>query len=1120
MNQKTNLQNPGPAKRITGKKPFNTFFATMKFVTILSVCISTFANAKSFSQTIRLNLKAAQVTAVLKAIEKQSDYTFFYKTEDLKWLKRIDVNINENTIDNALQKVLKDLPLEYNIEGKTIALNKKSDNITLIKPLAIKGLSAEEIISGTVKDANGQAIPGVSIKVNGTNRVTSTNGAGNFTIEAKIGDVLTITSIGFTTQQITITGASLGNITLIEDPTNLDELVVVGYSTQKKESLTGALSTISAEKLKNVTSPNVQNLLAGKAPGLFVAPGSGKPGTAGAVIIRGQATLSGTTSPLWVIDGVIIGSNPGDLNPEDIENVTVLKDAASTAIYGSQGANGVVIVTTKRAKSGQMSIDVSSKAGFTTLTNGNLEVMNGAELYDYFASFANASTIKFPRWNPELRNSNFDWWDLATKTGFNQNHNVTLQGGSEKLQSLLSVGFYDETGAIKGYDYERYNFRLNTVYKPFKWLTFKPSLVGARRGVTDNQYSVTSMYSNLPWDSPYDANGNIVPNRSSTWVNSVGTNYLYDLQWNHSANTNYEFMGNFDFDIQITKNLTFASVNNYRYNNYSASGYQDPRSDAGLSTNGRITEYRSEYTRRYTNQILRYNNTWGKHSLSALGGYEFNDYRSKTLDVYGTGLIPGFEVLDVVSTPERTKGGINEWAVQSLLFNSNYSYDGKYLAQVSLRRDGASNFGKKYGNFFSVSGGWNINREEWFKANYFSTLKLRASYGTVGNRPSALYPQYDLYAVNPAASYNGIPGLLIDQIGNKNLTWEQTYTTGIGLDVAAFDNRARLTVDYYIKNTDNILYNVPISGLSGVTRIWQNVGKMKNKGIEISVGGDIIRNDDFVWSLDANLSHNINKLTDIYKTRNVDGTYTAKPIIIGDGLGIAGSASRILQIGLPVDTYYMPEWAGVNVDNGLPMWYKVTRDANGNETERITTSNYAQATQEKLGKASPDLFGGITTYLRWKKLDFNAVFGYSIGGKVYNYSRQEYDSDGTYTDRNQMKLQDGWSRWQKPGDVATHPVARYDNQDKGNSMSSRYLESNDFFRMRSLAFGYNFDLKKYKVKNLRVFVSGENLFVITKYSGVDPEIPVNESDGNILFSTGPSVYPMTRKFILGLNVSF
>jgi len=1065
-------QNHLPLKRMPQKWPLSAFFVTMKLGVICSIGISTVANAASFNPAISAKPESARIHKVLKEIEKQSEYTLLSKKGIL----------SNSTIVN--------------------------DEV-----------SVKATVTGTIKDAKGSPIPGASVKVQGTNRTVSTNAEGYFSIEANVGDILIVSSISYTTREVTVTGVAMGNISLTESVETLDELVVVGYTVQKKESLTGALSTIKGSELKSVTSPNVQNMLAGKAPGLFVAPGSGQPGSVGAVVIRGQATLNGTTSPLWVIDGVIVGSSPGDLNPDDIEGLTVLKDAASTAIYGSQGANGVVIVTTKRAKAGQMIIDVSSKAGISTLTNGNLKVMDGAQLYDSFAAFENAGTISFPRWNSDLRNSNFDWWDLATQQGFNQNHNISLQGGTEKLQSFMSMGYYKESGAVKGYDFDRYNFRLNTVYKPYSWLTIKPTLVGARRGITDRQYSVTSMYSNLPWDSPFDADGNLVPHRSSDWVNSVSTNYLYDLQWNHSANNNYEFMGNFDFDINITKHLTFASVNNYRFNTYAASGYTDPRSNSGISVNGRITEYRSEYTRRYTNQILRYANNWGKHSLSALAGYEFNDYRSKSLDVYGTGLLPGFEVLDIVSKPERTKGGISEWAVQSLLFNSNYAYDGKYLAQLSLRRDGASNFGKKYGNFFSLSAGWNINRESWFKADYINLLKLRAAYGTVGNRPSSLYPQYSLYAVNPAAGYNGIPGLLISQIGNQNLTWEETYTSGVGVDLAAFNNRLRLNLDYYIKNTDNILYNVPISGLTGVTSIWQNVGKMRNQGIEIALGGDLIRKDNFTWSLDVNVGTNVNKLTDIYKTRNADGTYSAKPIIRGDNSNIAGSASRILEVGLPIDTYYMREWAGVDPANGLPLWYKVTRDANGNETARTTTSKYAEATQEKLDKASPDLFGGITTSLAWKKFDLNAVFGYSIGGKIYNYSRQEYDADGTYTDRNQMQLMDGWNRWQKPGDVATHPRARYGNQDLGNSASSRYLESSDFFRMRSLALGYNFDLKKYNVRNLRVFLSGENLFVITKYSGVDPEIPVTNGE-TILFSAGPAVYPMTRKFILGLNVSF
>ncbi|WP_205600173.1 MULTISPECIES: SusC/RagA family TonB-linked outer membrane protein [Sphingobacterium] len=988
------------------------------------------------------------------------------------------------------------------------------------QPINVSVKEGQQKITGKITSSLGP-VSGATITVKENSALTtSSDQNGNFSVAATIGQTLVISAVGYETVEKKVAGGVV-SVVLVESSEALEEVVIVGYGTQqKKESLTGALQTVSGEKLRDVTTPAVENMLNGKAAGVYVSPGGGKPGARGAVVIRGQATLSGTSSPLWVIDGVIVGSNPGDINPDDIASMTILKDAASTSIYGSQGANGVVVVTTKRPTAREATINFSSKLGFNNLHNGNMEMMNGAELYDYYKSFANPEKIDFPRWNEELRNSNFDWWKLATKTGFVQNHNVSLQGGTEKLQSLLSLGYYDEVGAVKGYGYDRYNVRINTVYKPFDWLTIKPSIVGARRAVEDRQYSTGAMYSNLPWDSPFDQDGNLVPHRYGGWVNSQNTNYLYDLQWNHSANTNYELMGNLDFEIKLTDWLTFSSINNYRYNSYGASEYTDPRSNSGLNVNGRIKDYRTEYARRYTTQILRANKTWGKHAVNGIVAYEFNDYWAKVLDVYGTGFIPGFQVLDVVSKPERTRGSINEWATQSYLSNANYAYDDRYLAQVSFRRDEASNFGKKFGNFYSISGGWNIHRESWFNAPWVNNLKLRAAYGTVGNRPSALYPQYSLYSVALSAGYNGLPGMLINQIGNEGLTWEETAITGFGVDAAFWDNRLRVNLDLYDKNTDNILYRVPISTVTGVRNVWKNIGEMNNRGFEVTVGGDIIRKKDWFWSLDINLGHNKNKLTGLYQTRQADGSYAFKHIIIGDDTNIAGSASRVLDIGLPVDTYYLKEWAGVNVENGAPMWYIVDRDGNGNEIGRKTTSNYAAATMEKLGKASADIFGGINTFLSYKQFDLAAVFGYSLGGKIYNYSRQEYDADGTYTDRNQMKLQDGWSRWEKPGDIATHPVARYENNMNGNKVSSRYLEDSDFLRLRSMTLGYNFNLERYKVKNLRVFFSGENIFTWTNYSGVDPEIPVKEDDGKILSSAGPSVYPTVRKFMFGVNVTF
>lgn len=974
-------------------------------------------------------------------------------------------------------------------------------------------------IKGTIIDSKtGEPVIGASVKVKGTKLAAVTDLNGEFELNTHANATLQISYVGF--KETEVKASNDMKISLEEDTESLEEVVVVGYGTQKKESLTGAMANIKGEKLKDITSATVENMLNGKVSGVYVAPGSGRPGSTGAIIIRGQTSINGATAPLWVVDGVIVGNSAGDLNPDDIETMTVLKDAASTAIYGSEGANGVVVVTTKQAKHEKMSISLSAKAGLSTLNRGNLEMMDGAEFYDYYKSFQNVESVNFPRWNEDLRNSNFDWFKLAKKTGSTQDYNLTLNGGSENIQSMFTLGYFKEEGAVKGYDMNRYSTRIKVVYKPYEWLTIKPNISGSRTNDKDKQYSVGAMYSMMPWDSPYDENGNLVPNYYAGWVNSKATNYLNDLAaGDYSTSTTYDLSGGLDFDIKITPWLTFSSVNNYSYYNSQTHGYYDPKSSSGEGVNGRTTEYNYVSTRRYTNQLLRFKKSWGKHNVNALLAYEFNDYEMKYTDVYATGFISGFEDFMTAAKPEMANGYRTAWAKQSYFTQWRYDYDSRYYGELSLRRDGRSNFGSnnRYGNFFSVSGAWNINNESWFKADWVDQLKLRAAFGSVGNVPTSLYPSYSLYSVG--ATYNENPGALISQIGNKDLTWEKTYTTGVGVDASFWQNRLHATLDFYIKNTSNILYQVPVTGLVGVTSIWKNIGKMRNTGIEFTVGGDIIRTKDLTWNVTANISHNSNELRDLYKQRDANGNYVVKPVLISDGTSIAGTAQRILEIGEPVDTYYMKEWAGVNPEDGKPQWYM--DDANGN---KVVTDSYSKASYYKCGKASPDVYGSFSTSLFYKNFDLQANFGYSLGGQIYSYYRQEFDSDGAYAgDRNQMKLQKGWSRWEKPGDIATHPRAMYNNQDKGNLASSRYLESSDYLKLRSLTLGYNFDLKKYGIQTLRLSVSGENLFTITDYSGVDPELPAGTNDKGVLSVTntgGISVYPAVRKFMLGVNLTF
>lgn len=1076
----------------------------MFVVGFLLTTIMSYANNLAYAQnqTFTFHLKNVSIKTVLQTIEKQSEFIFMYRSDLLDTSKKVSVDADKKSVSQILDQILEGTAVTYEINDRQIVLKK-----TEIINNQSSGPQQSKRIYGVVKDEAGETVIGANVWVKGTTTGVVTDIDGRYQITLNDPKAILVFSyLGMKTQEVVVGNKLEINIVLAPDAEQLDEVVVVGYGVQKKESLTGSMQVVKQDKLLDATTSSVENLLSSKAPGVYVNSGSGQPGSTGKIVIRGKATVNGGTDPLWVIDGVLVGNSAGNLNPADVESISVLKDAASTAIYGSMGANGVIVVTTKKGKTGEKRVDLSVKTGVSILRTGGFSVMNGAELYDYYKSFENQESIQFPQYTEDLRNKNFDWWDCATQTGFVQDYNVSMSGGSEKIKTYVSLGVYDENGAVKGFDLTRYNFRFNVDYQVNDWLKIKPSVWGARRDVMDKQHSVSAMYCNLPWDSPYDENGELIQESQPTeWVSPKMGNYLYDLQWNYSKSTAYEFMGNFDFDIKITDWLTFSSVNNYKFGSNKQKAYSDPRSSAGKADSGLLQDSKNDYYRLYTNHLLRFNKMFGAHSINALLAYEFNSYTYDSTSQTAAGFPSGFIVADVATTPKAVSGDIQEWAVQSYFFNGNYAYDNKYLAQFSIRSDGASNFGAnaRYGTFFSISGGWVVSREEFFKVDWINHLKLRASYGSVGARPSSLYPQYALYSIG--GGYNSVPGAMMNQIGNDDLTWEKTYTLGFGVDATLFD-RVNLNLDYYQKRTTDLLYNVPISGVTGWSVNYKNIGEVSNQGFEATLGVDILKSEDWDWNISANIALNRNKVKDLYGEE-------PEIIIENAQSGIIGPASKILKPGYDIDSWYTTEWAGVDPKNGDPLWYMT--DENGN---RVTTNNYAKASLSPVicGSSNPDFYGGFSSSFRWKDLDVSANFAYSVGGKIYNYMRMEFDTDGAYTDRNQMKLKDGWSRWQKEGDIATHPKAVYGNKSGSNNTSSRYLEDAGYLRLRNLTVGYNIPVKKY-ISNLRVYASGENLFVLSKFSGIDPEVPPLNSGQ--CTGVANAVYPQTTKIIFGLNIT-
>ncbi len=599
--------------------------------------------------------------------------------------------------------------------------------------------------TGTVVDNTGEAMIGATVR--GCQRPQDCEydqcRRSVYPENVKPGTTIVVSYIGYKDATAVWNGQPLA-ITLEPASSSLDEVVVLGYNTQSRESLTGALSVVKDDKLKDVTSPSLTNMLNGKAAGVYVASGSGQPGSGGAVVIRGQASLSGSTAPIWIIDGVNVGTSAGDLNPDDVASITLLKDAASTAIYGADGANGVVVVTTKKGSDGTMNVSASAKFGISRLNNGRMEVMNGAELYDYYSSMQGAEKLQtIAMWTPELRNRDYDWWNANTHTGFAQDYHISVSGGNEKLRSYFSLGYYDEDGAVKGYSYNKYSFRASTDFRPAKWISIRPTITGSKRKINDRQRSVTDMYSKMPWDSPYLEDGSLLPTataaggtlRPPTTCSTSATATMVRTRTTNSTATS----------TSISTSPTGShsrSVNAYRYNTYRYHGYTDPRSSSGEGVQGRISENSQSWTRKSTNQKFLINKTFGdKHKLNGLIAYEYRDYTYNWIEGVGTGFIPGFQILSVTAKPETVGGSISQEAVSSYFTKWNYMYDNKYLLDASFRRDGASNLGQRWGNLWSVSAGWVMNRENWFTAQWVDYFKLRASYGSVGNRPTSLYPR-------------------------------------------------------------------------------------------------------------------------------------------------------------------------------------------------------------------------------------------------------------------------------------------------------------------------------------------------------------------------------------------
>ncbi len=1072
------------------------------------------------SQSAKVSLKQtdAKLENILNNIESQTDYLFLYN-QHVDVNQKVSVDATDKPLSTVLNDMFADKNISYSVDGLYIVLSDKKHIASANQTAQVsKPADNKKKITGVIFDDMGETIIGASVveKDNPSNGTIS-NADGAFELMVKNNATLIVSYVGFSPQEIAVANKTNLKITMADDVKMLDDIVVVGYGTQRKSSITGSVAALDVDKMKDITTPNVANMLQGKVAGVVATPLSGKPGESVSIRVRGIGSLGGNMEPLWVIDGVVGGSQ-ASLNPNDIEAISVLKDGSATALYGSRGANGVILVTTKQGKLGMSQVDASIRLGVSTLQKGKLRMMNGAEYYDYSVTAAKNAGKEIPsHLQPYLKDMNTDWWDIATQNALTQNYNIGYRYGSDKVRSYLSGDYYKEEGTIKGYDLQRFTLRANNDYIVNNRLTLKSKISGSYQETDDQQHSLV-YYSYSPWDTPYDANGNLKTGKEGTptgesainadprnhWYSDGGYNYLYDRDMNWTKGRRVAIDLGLGFDYKIFDFLTFESNNRFAYSDQYYNSYTDPSSLGGAAKKGTVSEQTQNYRTLYGSQMLRFLKTFNDlHEINAFLAYEYDSSNYWYHKGESSNIFPGNEVIEGGVDDHKVNSSRNEYKNAAYFFNGNYAFDQKYLFQASFRYDGSSRFGsnKRWAPFWSVGGGWNMHKEDFIKnLGFIDELKPRISYGITGNQPSGAYEWSTAY--DTTKEYGNEVAFMTNYRGNPNLSWEETGTFDFGLDVRLF-NRVNLTFDAYVKKVKNLIYLEHLSAVSGFNRRKANDGKMENKGFEITITPELIRTKDIYWDVSFNLGYNANKITYLPKDANQ-------------------LVTQAIVEGYTYRTWYMREWAGVDTMTGDPLWFVTDKETG----EKTVTGDYNKATLELLDSSSlPKYNGAINTSFTWKGLTMNANFTFSAGAKIYNGMRAgSLDRDGARITQPPMKFASGWSRWEKPGDIATHPRLIDGDLNNSSGQSTRYLENGDFFKLKTLSLTYALPKKWLEpagIKDLSVSVGGENLFTITKFTGVDPEVLLSSRyDGTTSASGNNILYPTVRRFTMGLNLRF
>ncbi|REH54652.1 TonB-linked SusC/RagA family outer membrane protein [Tenacibaculum gallaicum] len=1020
----------------------------------------------------------------------------------------------------------------------------------------------EKKITGVVSDSAGP-LPGVNVILKGTTMGTETDFDGKYSLKAKTGDVLVFSFVGMQVTERTVGAGSELNVLMKEDANILDEIVVVGYGTTTKQSFTGTAKVVKAEALEAKSVSNVSQALAGEVAGVNVINTSGQPGTVATIRIRGFGSVNGSRDPLYVVDGVPFSGSINSINPSDIASTTVLKDASATAIYGSRGANGVIMITTKSGKSGKTSVEVDLKTGVNfqllprydvikspdeyielswhAMANRGLDIdptIDGAayanqnlfdsrrgisSAFNYFTT-SDVSQIIDPttgkvrsgvsrKYTPE------NWGDYAFQSSIRTEANVKMSGGNENTKYFSSFGYLDDKGYSINSGYKRYASRLNITHKPAEWLTAKANVgytlgKSIENGQSDDSGSIFWYVDNIPSIYPLflrDANGDFVKDTKYGGNQydyrdrgfGGGTNALGNAQHNFIGSDRHSLNGNFSFKVSLLEGLEFETQYGAQYYSQIYDEVQNPFYGFAVQQRGTLyKENESVLTQNFLN-IFRYNKNFGNHNLSALVAHETNqsEFQISTLSKNRVvNLQSGLKDPNnyvVVSSPST--GYSTRSALESYFGQVSYNYKRKYYFSGAIRRDGSSRFAKdKWGTFGSLGASWILSEENFISdINFINFLKLKASYGILGDQAGVdIYSGRDSYTIG---NLGGQISLRPNAIQNPNLTWETSKMFQTGVEFTVLNNKLEGSVDYYVKNTEDLIFERRLPPSSGNGLVDVNDGTLRNSGVEIDLTAHLIEKENYKLDFGINGEMFNSELTEM-------------PIDPATGerkfLDIAGSFGRAKGKGL--FDYYMREWAGVDAQTGVPLWNQYYHDANNNGTiddgegirslaeyknqfpnntiSKTTTSTYSDATQKYINKSIiPKIRGAFRLNAKVHDFTLSTLFGYSLGGHSYDNVYASLMDNGQVGSGNWHT--DIRNSWKQPGDITSVPRLISDRNIQVNSVSSRFITSTDYLALSNVRLGYTIPssfIENSGVKSLSLWIAGDNLFLLSARKGFNP----------------------------------